>query len=82
MLKILTDQDAINDAQRLWITRTLETVPEEYQVKLGWQGGETLATVYWHGRLGFWEAHMKETNRWWNPCGLESPSQVVSRQVV
>lgn len=83
MLKVLVSRTEIAEAQRRWNERTLAAEPLIYRgASLGWQGGGVQATIYWLPVHGLWVAHETEPNRWWNPCGLESPEEKPSPDIV
>jgi hypothetical protein len=82
MLRLLQQESKIRLAQELWQSRTREANPALYRTRLGWRGGESAATLFWLDAHGFWVAHLRETNRWWNPCGLDDPRRVTSPDIV
>lgn len=82
MLSILDQRSQIEAAQQRWRQRTLEANAVSQPAMLGWQGGDTRATLYWLPKQGFWIAHEKEHSRWWNPCGLENPLNQRSPDIV
>jgi hypothetical protein len=83
MLRVLDERRQIEAAQKRWKERTLEANPIRQSTPLGWKGGDSQGTLtlYWlPNRL--WVAHEPEHNRWWNPCGLESPLEQRSPDIV
>jgi hypothetical protein len=74
MLKVITDQSAIQKHSRQFIRRFKPFFDEQIKVKLGHQGASFPAKISFSEKLGIWTfSHAVKDVRYWNAFGIGKP---------
>jgi hypothetical protein len=81
-MEIVSDENEIISLQRKFEERLKRVADEEYEITLGWMGGNITEKTYYSKELGIWFAFDKGENRYWNAFGLGKPKLQGSNSIV